>query len=241
MSNTWESIFNIEDIKEKKPDMLDYEYGKMYKESIRIYYSEIYGHTDTSTKDDEWYYYGFEGKSGECVIESPSLCVVENSMSDSELELCLNWTKDSHDWGYYLMRWGYWPKCDYPDVDISSIGGRKAGETCREDLNKIRDEVVHGVLEVFPDSVEKIILFGSYARGEETDESDIDICVVFYDESFKNRKLYKNMLSWIGDVECDYDACIQIVKTTKESYDNKDIYLYTNVERDGVVWYDKGA
>ena len=36
----------------------------------------------------------------------------------------------------------------------------------------------HRVLELFPDEIRQVILYGSYARGEATPDSDVDVMVV---------------------------------------------------------------
>ena len=43
-------------------------------------------------------------------------------------------------------------------------------------LPELLDEVAVSIKSVHPDST--VILFGSYARGEQNDESDLDICVL---------------------------------------------------------------
>lgn len=47
----------------------------------------------------------------------------------------------------------------------------------KEELKKVKPEI----MEKF--KVKEIAIFGSYARGEQTDESDIDILVTFEDEA----------------------------------------------------------
>ena len=44
-----------------------------------------------------------------------------------------------------------------------------------ENINKIIDEFVKGAKEILGDRVKKIILYGSYARGDYNEGSDIDI------------------------------------------------------------------
>lgn len=42
----------------------------------------------------------------------------------------------------------------------------------------IKQELVQGLTEIFQWNMSAIILYGSVARGDETDESDIDIAIV---------------------------------------------------------------
>ena len=41
--------------------------------------------------------------------------------------------------------------------------------------NTIEKDIVHGLVDIFSDNILKIILYGSVARNDNTDESDIDI------------------------------------------------------------------
>ena len=50
------------------------------------------------------------------------------------------------------------------------------------DIDKIKQQIVEALKPLKP---EKIILFGSYAYGSPTEDSDLDICVV--EKSYKNR------------------------------------------------------
>jgi len=46
----------------------------------------------------------------------------------------------------------------------------------------IKEELVQGLTEIFQKNMSAIILYGSVARGEATDESDIDIAIIIKDE-----------------------------------------------------------
>ena len=44
--------------------------------------------------------------------------------------------------------------------------------------------------------IEKIILFGSVARGEDTEESDIDLLIITPNENYKNLKKEASNKAW---------------------------------------------
>ena len=88
--------------------------------------------------------------------------------------------------------------------------------------------------------VNKIILYGSYARGDYTENSDIDIMVLL-DLSDMDIKKYRHELSGMTyDFNMDYDLDIKPIVKNKEHF-NKwvDVYpFYTNIEREGVKLFD---
>ena len=47
-------------------------------------------------------------------------------------------------------------------------------------ISKIGKEVTESVLECYGDKVSKIILYGSYARGDNREDSDIDLIVFIW-------------------------------------------------------------
>ncbi|MBN1114388.1 MAG: nucleotidyltransferase domain-containing protein, partial [Oligoflexia bacterium] len=70
-------------------------------------------------------------------------------------------------------------------------------------LNKIKDELIYKIKNNF--DVSSIILFGSYAHGQPTENSDLDLLVILDDESFSKTYMEKiqkrlNILKCLGDM-----------------------------------------
>lgn len=55
-------------------------------------------------------------------------------------------------------------------------------------MEKVLNEFVKRIKKDYGDKIEKIILFGSYARGEAKEGSDIDVLIITKDEDFRVRK-----------------------------------------------------
>lgn len=49
-------------------------------------------------------------------------------------------------------------------------------------LMKLLQEMAKNIADVYDGILDKVIVYGSYARGEETEESDVDIALVLNDE-----------------------------------------------------------
>ena len=83
--------------------------------------------------------------------------------------------------------------------------------------------------------IEKIILFGSVARGEDTEDSDIDILIVTKndDDEFK---IEDDIYSKVTDIVIDTGEYLS-VKIRSINHYNRYIHFsfYMNVEKDGLI------
>ena len=107
-------------------------------------------------------------------------------------------------------------------------------------LKKISDEVSSGVYNVLGKKLHSIILFGSYARGDFNDDSDVDIAVLadIKDEvKFKRAEREIDLIS--SDVSLENDVTVCILLYNKHFFDSH-LHIspfYRNVKNEGVVLY----
>ena len=89
----------------------------------------------------------------------------------------------------------------------------------------------------FKDKLDKVILFGSYARGDYDDESDLDILVLIGDE--KPGKYNEEIVDFEVDLTIEHGILPSIiVRNTNYYNENKEIIpFFRNVEREGVEIY----
>ena len=52
----------------------------------------------------------------------------------------------------------------------------------------IKEELIRVLTDIFKNNITMIILYGSVARNEETDESDIDIAIIVKDQMDRDTK-----------------------------------------------------
>nr|WP_317283870.1 nucleotidyltransferase domain-containing protein [uncultured Sellimonas sp.] len=104
----------------------------------------------------------------------------------------------------------------------------------------LMDQYVKILGKIYGKHLKTVILYGSYARGDYTEDSDIDIMILL-DLSDMDIKKYRHELSGITyDFNMDYDVDIKPVAKSKEHF-NKwvDVYpFYSNIEREGVKLFD---
>ena len=128
---------------------------------------------------------------------------------------------------------------------INQIGYTKqrknGGDNMRADIDGVKRDVVSKGLEILGDKVYKIILFGSYARGDYEEDSDVDIMMLL-DCKRKELPQYRQMLSGIsGRISLNNNVTVSLLLNDKDTfYSKKNIMpFYQNVERDGVILFGR--
>ncbi len=87
---------------------------------------------------------------------------------------------------------------------------------------------------LYGDRLAKVILYGSYARGDFHEESDIDFLVVLKDEEIKVGKELRFMSEPLFKISFDNDVIISKHPTTLERLENSQFLFYKNIRREGI-------
>ncbi|MGM0510888.1 MAG: nucleotidyltransferase domain-containing protein [Thermoplasmatota archaeon] len=101
-------------------------------------------------------------------------------------------------------------------------------------IEKVIKELKIELEKLYEDRLEEIILYGSYARGEETPDSDIDIAVILSDEVKKGEEIDR-MIDIITDLNLKYDVLISIYPVSKDDYEHLGSPIIKNMRREGAV------
>jgi predicted nucleotidyltransferase len=94
------------------------------------------------------------------------------------------------------------------------------------------------LLKVYGEHLQKIILFGSYARGDFRESSDIDLLLLFdeYDNiTPKDDEIYDKIAAII--LENKY--VISLIPTTLHLFETKKAPLYLNIKKEGIELWRK--
>ena len=105
----------------------------------------------------------------------------------------------------------------------------------KSQLEAIEEEMVNYYRSVYGDSIDTIILYGSYARGDYSDDSDIDITAIVRGNRVELQKKLKKMWDFSTEVGLAYDV---IVSPTVIPYDEFEQYkeklpYYRNIVKEG--------
>ena len=86
------------------------------------------------------------------------------------------------------------------------------------------------------DHVEKIILFGSYATQNETDSSDIDICLIVQQKSIQLDKQLSDIEEQFYD---DYLCHLSPYVLTAKDYDDESFPIVSEIKKEGKELWSK--
>ena len=99
----------------------------------------------------------------------------------------------------------------------------------------IVNELISGLTEIFQDKISRIILFGSVARNEATEESDVDIEIIITNEIDEETK--DKFINWAAELDIRFNQVFSIVDIPEERMKKwgKILPFYKNIEEEGIV------
>ena len=106
-------------------------------------------------------------------------------------------------------------------------------------ISNVIDEFINGVNEILGNRAKKIILYGSYARGDYNKSSDIDIMILTDltdDEIVTYRQKIQDLaydIEWNNDFDIDISPLVKNID--RFNYWLEALPFYMNVQREGVV------
>jgi len=107
------------------------------------------------------------------------------------------------------------------------------------DIEKIKFEIIEKLKPLNPD---KIILFGSYAYGNPTEDSDIDLFLIKDDLKIENARTYElEALKRLFDIRKKYKTNgIDILSGSTEYIKKREDYFYkVDILQNGKIWYER--
>lgn len=115
----------------------------------------------------------------------------------------------------------------------SNIFSRRRGDSML--TNTMKEDLTQGVVDLFSDSILAIILYGSVARNDNTDESDIDIVIIIKNEMDDATK--ERFIHWSAELDLRYDRVFSIIDIQEENMEKWGNVLpfYQNIQKEGIV------
>ncbi len=124
------------------------------------------------------------------------------------------------------------------EMDIAVLEGKRYRKM-EEKIKNITFEVYQELIKLFGGKIERIILYGSYARGDFNLESDVDIMILLncdQKEITERRKEISRIASRIG---LKNDIMVSLIARNSDDYENNMKYqpFYQNIEKEGMSIY----
>lgn len=103
------------------------------------------------------------------------------------------------------------------------------------DLMKSLNKMCSNIHDIYGDSLEKIVLYGSYARGEETAESDVDIAIFL--KTPDTEKEHDHVVDIVVDYELDLGVTLSCIPIETSQYHQWRVTLpfYQNIDKEGII------
>lgn len=88
--------------------------------------------------------------------------------------------------------------------------------------------------ELYGNRLKNIILYGSCARGQATEDSDIDLAVVLDGDVIAGKEIDR-LIDIITDINLDYGVLISVYPVSERDYTSVNSPLLLNIRREGVA------
>ncbi len=111
----------------------------------------------------------------------------------------------------------------------------------RNNLNKILEKVVLKSKDIFGSALDSVILFGSYAGNDYSEESDIDI-LILADVSSEKLSNYREAIDGLcGELLFEYGIVVTVIEKDTETYNKYSSIspLYKSIEKEGIKLFSK--
>ena len=103
-----------------------------------------------------------------------------------------------------------------------------------ENLQEVFEKMIPGFQTIFGNVLERIILYGSVAKGTQTAESDVDIAVIVrkYTED-----MHDKMIDLTVDLELEYNKVLSVLLIDYDNFREWEDVLpfYKNMKKDGIM------
>ena len=104
----------------------------------------------------------------------------------------------------------------------------------KELAQKISD-MITSLSSIYGDLMSEVVLYGSYARGTQTEESDVDIAVFLSEKPAK--KTTDAMIDCVSRYELESDKVLSVIEINQDMFNEWENILpfYKNIKKEGIV------
>jgi predicted nucleotidyltransferase len=100
-------------------------------------------------------------------------------------------------------------------------------------IKKVLDEFRTELEKLYSKKLKNIILYGSWAKGKATKESDIDLLIILEGKVVPGKEIDR-MINIITDINLKYSVLLSVYPISEKEYSSVNSPLLINVRREGI-------
>ena len=102
-------------------------------------------------------------------------------------------------------------------------------------IESILESFTQKVKQVYGTRLEKIILYGSYARGTQNIDSDIDVMIILKNINHEKVGIIGSLIT---EMKEQFNVLISMMPVTFQRYSESQRLFYKNVRKEGIIIYE---
>ena len=103
-----------------------------------------------------------------------------------------------------------------------------------EKIKSLISQIKEYLIKMYGARIKKVILYGSYVRGEATKDSDIDL-LVLVDQSLNPFEVRERLSDLLFDILLDEGELVSVIVVPEHFYKNYNSPFMLNVRKEGLV------
>ena len=107
-------------------------------------------------------------------------------------------------------------------------------------INEISKRVVQAAKDTFTDRLDRVYLYGSYARSDYDNESDIDFLIIVDTSQEEACAKHTEVRNHMPGIDLEFDILVSCCVTSSEVFNQfvNDLPFYSNVIKEGIIVND---
>ena len=101
-------------------------------------------------------------------------------------------------------------------------------------IRKLMKELKEGLVRIYGDKLKAVYLYGSYARGDYRQGSDVDVMILLSDYKSYWEELERST-ELASDVSLEYDVTVSRLIMKEIQWKQSDMPVLRNIRKDGVL------
>lgn len=100
-------------------------------------------------------------------------------------------------------------------------------------IRKLMKELKQGLAQIYGGNLKAVYLYGSYARGDYRDGSDVDVMILLKDYRNYWRELHRSS-DYVSEISLRYDVTVSCIIIKEIQWRQSDIPVVRSIHRDGM-------